>query len=141
MDLNLKISYHGENKLLKWLVIYQWFHEFSDSWGTTMVDHKRRKFEKLTCQITGNYYLRLLQILEGIWVWIWVNGKMGTKNISQSAAFRLFFFTAGNKMFMSAMQLKSCLKILNMAHAWSYYVTNLDKLDCSLCFAKKKLKN
>ena len=130
----------------------QWFHKFTDPWGTTMVGAMwiNYYFESL------NYpdrWKKLSQtppkfILSSVtasswWLLIYIHGKMCTqKHCLVSVAFNVFFFATKIKMFMSAMQFKACLKELNRAHSCSYHhAVNLDTLDCSWCFAKNKLKN
>ena len=126
----------------------QWSHEFGDPRGAPWLAPSRYSLKVSPIQIAGN--LRLLKrfILSSFtasnwWLWIWVHGKMCMqKHCTVSVAFTVFFFTTRIKMFMSAMQLKACLKQLNRAHTWSYHhAINLDRLDFSWCFAKGKPRN
>ena len=134
--------------MIKWLVIIHWFHEFSDPQGATMVGAERRNFTNFTCsghskslsQTPSNIFLSSTAAANW-WLWIWLHGIMCTKNISVPVAFKVLFFAARIEIFMSAMQLKPCLKQLNRAHALSYHQTvNLQRLDSCRCSAEKKLK-
>ena len=124
-------------------VVGHWFsdpmslvtHEVHHGWhqaDTVWKFHLSRSLEILSSFTASNW-----------WLWIWVHGKMCMqKHCTVSVAFTVFFFTTRIKMFMSAMQLKACLKQLNRAHTWSYHhAINLDTLDFSWCFAKGKPRN
>ena len=122
-------------------------HLFTDS--ISLVNHKEPAWLVLNGEIleiwpvpiTRNRYLRLLQkiFLSSVaasnwWLGTWVHGKMCTKDITVSVAFKVFFFAARIKIFMSAMQ-------LNGAHVWScHHAVNLYRVDCSRCSVEKKLK-
>ena len=130
--------------MIKWSVIYSLIP--CDPQGATMVGAERRNFANLSCsdrsksqsQTSSNIFLSSFTT-SNWWLWIWVHAKMYKKNISDSVAFKVFFFIKRIKMLLSAIQLKPCLKQLNGAHTWSYYhAVNLCRLECSRCSAEKK---
>ena len=89
-------------------------------------------------QITRNCYLGLLQrfFLSSVtasnwWLWIWDLGKLSPKK--QFVPFKVFFFAARIKIFMSAMQLKPCLKQFWIGHMFEVIIVQLTWLLPMFC--------
>ena len=109
--------------MIKWLVS----HLFIDSMSLTTHEvlpwlmPSGEILQIWPVQIAWNQYFLSRVAASNWWLWIWVQGKMCTKNISVSVAFKVFFFTKRidwKRLHCSQCSVEKKLKIESCLLSW-----------------------